>query len=103
MNINRFTAAVTDQGVASTNNNYGGYNPKVTRVISIHGTIDPWHSIGLYQDVNDDAPTIIVEGNINYIINAETPFFKSNNPVPKIQKKTKLNFYNLTFRNFSLC
>lgn len=58
---------MTHNGVAKTNANYGGYNPQVTRVISIHGTVDPWHAIGLKQDVNQDAPVIVVPGTLSNI------------------------------------
>lgn len=47
-------------GATVTNLNYGGLNPRVTRVISVHGGLDPWHAAGLQKDVNADAPVIIV-------------------------------------------
>lgn len=34
----------------------------MTRLVSVHGSIDPWMSIGVHSDINDEAPVIIVEG-----------------------------------------
>lgn len=66
----RITSNVTKQGVTRTNEIYGGLNPNVTRVISLHGSLDPWHALGLTKDLNPSAPVIIIEG--NYIENLKT-------------------------------
>ncbi|XP_026482056.1 thymus-specific serine protease-like [Ctenocephalides felis] len=53
---------VLHNGINRTNIVYGGLKPKLTKVIFTHGTIDPWHAIGVLQDLNEDTPTIIVTG-----------------------------------------
>ncbi len=47
-----------------TNAHYGSTQPEgVTRVAYVHGSVDPWHPMGIYQsDLNDDAPAIYIEG-----------------------------------------
>ncbi|KAB7504485.1 putative serine protease [Armadillidium nasatum] len=36
--------------------------PKVTRVVLVNGSIDPWHYLGVLQDLNDEAPSIYING-----------------------------------------
>ncbi|GLV45696.1 uncharacterized protein CBL_02716 [Carabus blaptoides fortunei] len=39
-----------------------GLKPNVTRVISLHGTLDPWFPLGLSRDLNPTSPVIIING-----------------------------------------
>nr|XP_022909547.1 putative serine protease K12H4.7 [Onthophagus taurus] len=56
------TPEMLNSGIERTNFFYGGLKPSYTKVVSVHGTIDPWSSIGLTEDLNDDAPVFVVEG-----------------------------------------
>ncbi|GLV45697.1 uncharacterized protein CBL_02717 [Carabus blaptoides fortunei] len=56
------TSNVTEQGVVRINEMYGGLQPNVTRVISLHGSLDPWHALGLAKDLNPAAPIRIIRG-----------------------------------------
>ncbi|KAL7646734.1 UNVERIFIED_CONTAM: hypothetical protein RMT77_001989 [Armadillidium vulgare] len=58
----KFDEDLLKRGVERTNIMYGGKNPKVTRVVFIHGSIDPWHRLGVLQDLNDEAPAIFING-----------------------------------------
>lgn len=41
----------------------GGLNPTTTNVIHVHGTIDPWHALGLTEtNQNQTEPTIFIKG-----------------------------------------
>ncbi|XP_063532638.1 putative serine protease K12H4.7 [Cydia strobilella] len=51
-----------DEGVAKTNKMYGGLSPKVSKVVFPHGDMDPWHSLGVLQDLGPDAPAVMVNG-----------------------------------------
>lgn len=31
-------------------------------MISVHGTVDPWHALGLSEDLAEDVVTIVVNG-----------------------------------------
>lgn len=57
-----YTLAVLNAGVARTNTMYGGRNLKVTRVIFPNGSVDPWHALGVTQDLSDDATAIFING-----------------------------------------
>lgn len=61
-----FTPELVHAGATAKNERYGGLNPNISRVISTHGTYDPWHALGLTHDVNCNAPVIIITG--KYII-----------------------------------
>lgn len=45
-----------------SNANYGALDPETTNVIYVHGSIDPWHALGLVKSVNDRMPAIYIEG-----------------------------------------
>merc|ERR1712122_236422 len=36
-----------ESGVYGSNIEYGGMNPDVDNVVFVHGTIDPWHAMGV--------------------------------------------------------
>jgi hypothetical protein len=40
----------------------GGLTPDATRVLHTHGSLDPWHALGLQSDLNPDVPVIIIDG-----------------------------------------
>ncbi|XP_036215070.2 putative serine protease F56F10.1 isoform X2 [Bactrocera oleae] len=55
-------AKYLEQVVSQTNEFYGGLNPKSTNVLYVHGSIDPWHALGLTASNNPNIPTIFIEG-----------------------------------------
>lgn len=55
---------ILDTAVNRTNLFYGSVYPEVTRLVSVHGTIDPWMVMGVLSDINEQAPVIIVPGRI---------------------------------------
>lgn len=58
--------------VKHTNVLYGGFQPDVTNVYFTHGSIDPWHHMGVLEDLNIHSPATVVPGlnsNINFYWN----------------------------------
>jgi hypothetical protein len=58
---------ITSQEIASsvevTNQKYGAKSPNATRVFLMNGSIDPWHTLAIYEhDLNKDAPSRYIEG-----------------------------------------
>lgn len=53
-----FISAQIDQ----TNNNYGGIGINVSNVVYVHGSLDPWHAVGLLETTNPESPVIVIEG-----------------------------------------
>lgn len=58
----RFNASFLDDVVYRTNMMYGGLDIEVTNVVYIHGSIDPWHALGITKTKDQDAPAIYIEG-----------------------------------------
>ncbi|KAM8707884.1 hypothetical protein ACLKA7_014933 [Drosophila subpalustris] len=58
----RMNSKYLDQAVSKTNKYYGALKPETTNVLYVHGSIDPWHALGLYVSPNAKTPTIYIEG-----------------------------------------
>lgn len=48
--------------VNRTNRVYGGRNHALTKVVSIHGSVDPWHPPGITESLHELAPAMLVHG-----------------------------------------
>ena len=59
----RFDTNFLNEAVKETNIRYGGFNLKVTRVVFINGAVDPWHALGIVNDLNPESPAIFIKGN----------------------------------------
>jgi len=57
-----FTHEVLEKNVYGSNIEYGGMNPDVDNVVFVHGTIDPWHAMGVLEDISSKAPAIYING-----------------------------------------
>jgi Serine carboxypeptidase S28 len=59
----RFTDKTLNSAIDRTNIIYGALKPATTNVLYVHGSIDPWHALGLVNtDQNQPQPTIYIEG-----------------------------------------
>lgn len=45
-----------------TNTIYGGLALQATRVVYVHGSVDPWHALGITHTLLKDAPAIYING-----------------------------------------
>ncbi|CAG9136353.1 unnamed protein product [Plutella xylostella] len=52
-----YDEAGIEETVKKTNELYGGLTPNVTKVIFVNGELDPWHRLGILEDVSYDAPS----------------------------------------------
>ena len=41
------THELLERAVAASNVEYGGFTPAVTNVMFVHGSVDPWHAMGV--------------------------------------------------------
>ena len=48
--------------VANTNHEYGGFQPNVSNVVFVHGSLDPWYTLGVVKELNVNTPVIIIPG-----------------------------------------
>ncbi len=58
----RFDDRFLDRAIFRSNANYGALDPETTNVIYVHGSIDPWHALGLTTTGNSQMPAIYIEG-----------------------------------------
>ena len=74
VNLDSFTDVCSDvfnisqsavlQAVYNTNDFYGGKNipTNVTNIVFPNGSIDPWHVLGITQNITDQLPAIFITG-----------------------------------------
>ncbi|XP_025829655.1 putative serine protease K12H4.7 [Agrilus planipennis] len=53
---------VLSVGVERTNAFNGADTPEISRLISVHGSVDPWHPVGLLKDLHSTALGFVVQG-----------------------------------------
>ncbi|XP_049582929.1 thymus-specific serine protease [Syngnathus scovelli] len=56
------TAEQLAESVAATNEYYGSYSIYSTRIVFPNGAIDPWHALGITQDIRPDLPAVFIKG-----------------------------------------
>ena len=62
----KYNANLTEEGIIRTNMIYGGLNLVADNIVFVHGSIDPWHALGITKTLRPGAPAIYIQG--NYII-----------------------------------
>lgn len=58
----KYNADFVDAAAAWTNSNYGALDIAVSRVLFVHGSVDPWHALGITKTQDNDAPAIYIKG-----------------------------------------
>lgn len=48
--------------ISRKNSLYGSLRPDVTRVFITHGSVDPWHRMGILTALNTQTPVAIIPG-----------------------------------------
>ncbi|KAB0790982.1 hypothetical protein PPYR_05208 [Photinus pyralis] len=66
------TENILREGIARVTRRYGGRKPKVTRVVTIQGTHDPWKHLAHLEDYGPEAPVWVVDGSHCSEINAQS-------------------------------
>lgn len=51
-----------NSAVYRTNTLYGALDLQVTNVVFVHGSVDPWHVLGITHSSNPQAPAIFIKG-----------------------------------------
>ncbi|KAK8788222.1 hypothetical protein V5799_022004 [Amblyomma americanum] len=57
-----FDEALLERAVRRTNTFYGGFHPAVHNVTFPNGSIDPWHALGITEDLAHDVTAIFING-----------------------------------------
>nr|XP_022921264.1 putative serine protease K12H4.7 [Onthophagus taurus] len=58
----KYNATFLNDAVDRTNLIYGAFDIDVTNVVFVHGSIDPWHALGIIKTRSQGAPAIYIEG-----------------------------------------
>ena len=58
----KFNKDLLARGVDLTLTEYGGLNITVSNVVFVHGSLDPWHALGVLEDRSPDSPAILIKG-----------------------------------------
>ena len=58
----KFSMDLLEKGIKETNSEYGSLGIKVTNVVFVHGSIDPWHAVGITENPPAKSSTIFIEG-----------------------------------------
>lgn len=61
----KYDASFLDDVVERTNIKYGGLNIQATNVVFVHGSEDPWHSLGITTAKNNGTVAIFIKGKNN--------------------------------------
>ncbi|XP_023595892.1 putative serine protease K12H4.7 [Trichechus manatus latirostris] len=49
-------------GVMSTNEYYGGFSVRGSKIIFSNGSFDPWHILGITKDISEDLLAVFIKG-----------------------------------------
>ena len=60
----KFGAELVTRGTALTMAEYGGLAMAVTNVVFVHGSLDPWHVLGITEDLSPSATAILIEARV---------------------------------------
>ncbi|ROJ25389.1 Thymus-specific serine protease [Anabarilius grahami] len=55
-------STLLDDAIQQTNEEYGGYDIRSTRIVFPNGSIDPWHALGVTQDITSDLLAVFIKG-----------------------------------------
>lgn len=57
-----YNATFLDNAIDRTNTLYGALDIEVSNVVYVHGTVDPWHVLGITKTRDNRAPAILIKG-----------------------------------------
>ena len=58
----KFNQDLLNRGIDLTLTEYGGLNPSVSNVVFVHGSLDPWHALGITKDLSSSSTAILIPG-----------------------------------------
>ena len=71
----KFNKELLESGIQQTLQEYGGLDISVSNVVFVHGSLDPWHALGILEDKSPSSPAIVINGyQYYYYCQALCPF-----------------------------
>ena len=65
---NKYGLKYVERMVNFTNNYYGGKDLDAQNVVFVHGSNDPWSTMGRTTDLNTNSPAIVIPGNLKFLL-----------------------------------
>lgn len=83
------------EAVAQTNEFYGGYDIRSSRIVFPNGDVDPWHALGITQNITSDLPAVFIKGEKNSQTSRSSAFNgdKKDFKCSQFQKATKIELH----------
>ncbi|KAL6442746.1 hypothetical protein ACFW04_002671 [Cataglyphis niger] len=78
----RYDIDLLKSAVTRTNILYGALNLQVTNVVFVHGSVDPWHVLGITTSSNPQAPAIYINGTAH----CADMYPSSENDIPQLKE-----------------
>ncbi|XP_012256835.2 putative serine protease K12H4.7 [Athalia rosae] len=76
----KYNMHLLEAAVERTNTIYGAFDLDVSNVVFVHGSIDPWHALGITKSSNPRAPAIYINGTAH----CANMYPKSENDPPQL-------------------
>ena len=83
----KFNKDLLQRGIDLTLTEYGGLSPSVTNVVFVHGSLDPWHALGITNDLSPSSRAILIPGTA-HCANLYPP--SEDDPEPLTEARTKI-------------
>lgn len=77
----KFNMGFLEKAVDGTNTLYGALGIEATNVVFVHGSIDPWHALGITKTESNGAPAIYITGTAH----CANMYPKSENDLPELK------------------
>lgn len=58
----KFDIVLLEKGIADTNTYYGGLDIQASNIVFVHGSVDPWHAMGITKTNKRGMEAIYIEG-----------------------------------------
>lgn len=96
----KFNKDLLQRGVDLTLTEYGGLTPSVTNVVFVHGSLDPWHALGITEDLSPSSTAILIPGTA-HCANLYPP--SKDDPAPLTEARNKIgNLISSWVKDFKL-
>lgn len=60
----KFNTTSVAAAVRALNEALGGLNVTGSKIIFTNGSLDPWHMVGITENINEEMPVIYMQGNM---------------------------------------
>lgn len=60
----RYDSELLSKAVQKTNTVYGELNIREERIVYVHGTVDPWHALGITKTKTKNTVSIYINGKL---------------------------------------